>query len=72
MLEVHVMRRERYAFRCGRFRMSWRALRLSFFLVMALILVTLAIWRSIRQSRTVYDGVWNVALVIVGLLVPSF
>lgn len=72
MLEVRVLRRERYAFRCGRFRLSWRALRLAFFILMALLLLSLSIWRSARQERTVYDGLWNVALVFVGLLVPSF
>jgi uncharacterized membrane protein YhaH (DUF805 family) len=71
MINLHVRRRDRYACRCGRFRLSYRALRLGFFLMMLVILITLVVVRAVRRKATLLEILAEAAITLVALFVPS-
>jgi hypothetical protein len=71
-VDLRILRKERYAFRCGERRVSWRAVKLACAITIGLLVLGLAIRRAVARGQTVWEGLWDVGLVAIALVVPSW
>ncbi len=71
-LDVFVHRKEKYAFRCGERRVSWRALKLAITLVASLLILSIVVWRAVRKEKDFWSTLVDIVIAVAAILTPSW
>lgn len=69
-VSIEVRRKEAVCFKCGRRRVSRRAVRAVVFGAVAVAVLTVVLYRAIRRGGSVWGVALDVALALIGLLTP--